>query len=64
VQPIQFTRPDRREVELQPWSDADLDRMATLTETDQRRAASYWRRFLPRRLRDLLDAISTIANAL
>jgi len=61
-QPIAFTRPDQRQVELMPWSDRDLDDMAIVTEDDQQRARSYWQRFLPRRYRAILDAISTIAR--
>lgn len=63
MQPIQFTRPDQRQVELHPWNESDLARMATVTEEDQRRAAAYWRRLLPRPLRDLLDAVSSIGHA-
>lgn len=62
MQPIQFTRPDQRVIEMQPWSDHDLGVMATVTEDDQRRAAAYWRRFLPRAMRGLLDAVSRIGG--
>lgn len=58
TRPIQFQTPDERTVELLPWNEADLSDMAQITEADQRAAAAYWRRLLPRRLRDLLDARS------
>lgn len=62
MQPIQFRRPDQREVELQPWTDHDLDAMAEISETDKQRTAAYWRRYMPRRLRGLLDALSTVGR--
>jgi hypothetical protein len=58
MQPIQFTRPDERQVELMPWSDHDLGTMSVVTDEDQQRARLYWRRHLPAVLRDLLDARS------
>lgn len=57
MQPINFLRPDQREVQLQPWSEADLDQMAEVTETDKRRAAGFWRTWLPARIRGILDAV-------
>lgn len=63
-QPIAFTRPDQRQVELLPWTDRDLDDMAMVTDEDRSRAASYWRMHLPRRYRALLDAISTVASGI
>jgi hypothetical protein len=59
MQPIQFQHPDQRVVELQPWSDADLDDLAQISDSDKERAAAYWRARLPRRLRVLIDAVST-----
>jgi hypothetical protein len=41
-----------------PWSDQDLNNMAQITPKDIQQAQAYWRRLLPRRLRDLLDARS------
>lgn len=60
--PIAFTRPDERQVELLMWTDQELDDMAIVTEDDQTRARAYWRRLLPRRFRDLLDAVSTVGQ--
>jgi hypothetical protein len=60
--PIRFTRPDHREMLLQPWSLHDVDALATITESDIDQAESYWRRLLPRRLRDLLSARVKSAN--
>lgn len=61
-QPIAFTRPDQRQDELLSWSDREIDDMAIVTDEDRQRARSYWRRLLPRRFRDVLDAISTVAS--
>lgn len=55
-QTLLFIRPDGREGEMQLWSDLDLDEMAMIGEAEQRRAAAYWRRWLPARLRTVLDA--------
>lgn len=54
--PIRFLRPDQREVEMLHWSEQDLDELAQISPDDKQRATAYWRRLLPRRLRDLLDA--------
>jgi len=43
--------------ELLPWSDEDLAEMSTVTEKDRHGAAAHWRRLLPKRLRDLLQAV-------
>ena len=54
--PIHFLRPDERSVEMLPWTDAELDQMSQISEGDKRTADAYWRRYLPKRLRDLLRA--------
>lgn len=59
MRPIHFLRPDQREAQLLPWSDQDLDEMAQISDADKEQTAAYWRRLLPRRLRNLLDARST-----
>lgn len=56
TRPIHFQTPGERSVELLPWSDQDLEQMSQITEEDRRRADAYWRRLLPRKLRDLLSA--------
>ncbi len=58
-QTVHFQQPDGRTVETTVWSDADLDEMAQITPDDQQTAETYWRRYLPRRFRTLLDAVST-----
>jgi hypothetical protein len=60
--PIQFTRPDHRIMHLQPWSLHDLDEMAVITPNDVDKAEAYWRRLLPRKLRDILSAREVHAN--
>jgi len=62
TRPIQFQTSAERTVELLPWTDADLTAMATVTPDDQRKAREYWRRHLPRALRDLLDAQTTVTR--
>ena len=59
-QPIHFHTPGERPIALLPWSDRDLDQMSQISESDIRRADAYWKRYLPKRLRGLLDAKSTI----
>lgn len=60
TRPIQFLMPDQRTVQLLPWSDADLNQMSQVGPRDIKDAAAYWREHLPRRLRTILDARSTI----
>ena len=62
MHPIHFTRPDQREVQLQPWSDHDLDQMSQITEDDISKAKRYWSRHLPARFKDLLNAVSRIGQ--
>lgn len=42
----------------QDWSDADLERLATVTEPDKQAAGTFWRRHAPPAYRTLLDATS------
>lgn len=42
------------------YSDQDLDAAAQISNEDVTRAESYWRAKLPRRFRNLLDALSTV----
>ncbi len=60
-QQITFQNPSNGKlIEITAWSEHDLTEMAQITDSDQQTAASYWRRYLPRRFRTLLDAVSTI----
>lgn len=59
-QPIRFTNPKNgRQVEMTAYSENDLTEMAQVTADDVHSAQAYWRRYLPRRFRTLLDAVST-----
>ncbi|HYW90327.1 MAG TPA: hypothetical protein VFB50_21325 [Chloroflexota bacterium] len=55
---IGYTRRDGKPDEYLAWSDQELTDMAQVTPEDQRAADRYWRKLLPRRFRDLLDAQS------
>lgn len=63
MHPIRFTRPDQREVELQPWSDHELDAMSQVTDDEKRLAKRYWERHLPLMFKSLLNAVARIGHA-
>lgn len=62
TRPIHFQTSEERHIELIPWSDADLVQMSQISQQDQQRADAYWRRLLPRRLRNLLAARSQLGQ--
>ena len=59
--PIRFTRPNGRQDEFIPWSAQQLDDLAAVQLTDKQHAETYWKRYLPPRLRGMFDAVSSIA---
>lgn len=61
-QHIDFTRPNGSHGELLLWSDVDLEQMAQVSDSDAQDARSYWQRYLPHRLRGILDAQSTVTR--
>ena len=45
--------------DIEPWTDAELDALAEVTEEDIARAQANARTWLPERMRRLLDARAT-----
>jgi hypothetical protein len=64
TRPIHFQTPGERHVELIPWTDQDLDNLSQITTDDMDRAESYWKRRLPKSLRDLLSAVVSAVHLL
>ena len=50
--------PERKKPRGKPlvWSDADLDRLAQVSEADVEAARVFWRANAPKRYRELLEA--------
>lgn len=38
------------------WSEADIERLANVTEEDKAAAKAFWRRTAPRKLKRIVDA--------